>query len=106
MVCPCEECGRKENVIFLGLPLSCLLIGNHEMETTPSAPQTECETQVTLGPEGLARVVITGNLSTRTAVDCWNKLERSLRGANVKRLEVDVRGVDFCGGAGFALLRY
>jgi phospholipid/cholesterol/gamma-HCH transport system permease protein len=76
------------------------------METTPSAPQTACETQVTLGPEGLARVVITGNLSTRTTVDCWNKLEQSLRGANVKRLEVDVRGVDFCGGAGFALLRY
>ena len=76
------------------------------METTPPAPQTAFEAQVTLGPEGLARVVITGNLSTRTAVDCWNKLERSLRGANVKRLEVDVRAVEFCGGAGFALLRY
>jgi phospholipid/cholesterol/gamma-HCH transport system permease protein len=72
----------------------------------PPTAQMECETDVKLGPDGLARVVFKGRLSARTVVDCWNNLERSLRGAGVKRLEVDVSGVDFCGSAGFALLRY
>jgi phospholipid/cholesterol/gamma-HCH transport system permease protein len=39
-------------------------------------------------------------------VDCWNSLELELRSRQIKTLEVDVSGVDFCGGAGFALLRY
>ena len=72
----------------------------------PSATQTECETDVKLGPDGIARVVLKGRLSARTVTDCWDSLERSLNGAQVKALEVDVSGVDFCGGAGFALLRY
>ncbi len=76
------------------------------METRPPAAQTECETEVTLGPEGFAQVAFKGRLSARTVVECWNKLERTLRGAAVKKLEVNVREVDFCGGAGFALLRY
>lgn len=59
-----------------------------------------------LGPDGVARVVLAGRLSARTVVDCWDSLERSLRPARVKTLEVDVSGVDFCGSAGFALLRY
>lgn len=72
----------------------------------PAAPQTEYEAEVKLGPDGLARVVLRGRLSARTVADCWYRLERSLRGARVQALEVDVSGVDFCGGAGFALLRY
>jgi phospholipid/cholesterol/gamma-HCH transport system permease protein len=72
----------------------------------PSATQTECETDVKLGPDGVARVVLRGRLSARTVTDCWDSLERSLNGAQVKALEVDVSGVDFCGSAGFALLRY
>lgn len=72
----------------------------------PPAAHTECEAEVKLGPDGLARVVLAGRLSTRTVPDCWNQLEQSLGAAQVKRLEVDVTGVDFCGGAGFALLRY
>jgi phospholipid/cholesterol/gamma-HCH transport system permease protein len=72
----------------------------------PAATQCEYEAEVKLGPDGLARVTLRGRLSARTVVDCWNSLERGLRGAPVKALEVDVRGVDFCGGAGFALLRY
>jgi phospholipid/cholesterol/gamma-HCH transport system permease protein len=76
------------------------------METLPPPSPTECEADVRLAPGGLALVSFKGRLSARTVVDCWNKLERNLRGAGVKKLEVDVRGVDFCGGAGFALLRY
>jgi phospholipid/cholesterol/gamma-HCH transport system permease protein len=72
----------------------------------PIATQTEWEADVKIGPDGLARVVIKGRLSARTVVDCWNTLERSLRVAGIKTLEVDVSGVNFCGGAGFALLRY
>jgi phospholipid/cholesterol/gamma-HCH transport system permease protein len=66
----------------------------------------ECEADVKLGPDDGAHVVLKGRLSSRTVVDCWDKLERSLRGAKIKSLQVDVSGVDFCGGAGFALLRY
>ncbi|MGD0815373.1 MAG: ABC transporter permease [Verrucomicrobiota bacterium] len=76
------------------------------METPPTCPQSEFEADVQLGPGGIARVVFKGRLSMRTVVDCWNKLETKLRGAEVKELEVDVRGVGFCGGAGYALLRY
>jgi phospholipid/cholesterol/gamma-HCH transport system permease protein len=76
------------------------------MDTLPPTAQMECEADVNLGPNGLARVVLRGRLSARTVVDCWNTLEQRLRGAGVKRLEVDVNGVDFCGSAGFALLRY
>src|ERR1700728_1853226 len=72
----------------------------------PPASPTEFEADVKLGPDGAARVVLRGRLSSRTVVDCWNKLEQSLRSAPVKTLEVDVSGVDFCGGAGYALLRY
>ena len=72
----------------------------------PNPPPTECEVDVQLGPDGLARVVLKGRLSSRTVADCWTRLEQSLRGAAIKTLEVDVSGVDFCGGAGFALLRY
>jgi phospholipid/cholesterol/gamma-HCH transport system permease protein len=72
----------------------------------PPAAQMEYEADVKLGSDGFARVVLKGRLSSRTVVECWDTLEQGLRGARVKTLEVDVSGVDFCGGAGFALLRY
>ncbi len=72
----------------------------------PPPSQTEFEADVKLSPDGAARVVLKGRLSSRTVVECWSSLELSLRNAPVKTLEVDVSGVDFCGGAGFALLRY
>jgi len=70
------------------------------------AVQMECETDLKISENGLAQVVFRGRLSARTVPDCWNTLEQKLRPAGVKTLEVDVSGVDFCGGAGFALLRY
>jgi phospholipid/cholesterol/gamma-HCH transport system permease protein len=71
----------------------------------PAAP-SNFETEVNLAPNGVARVALKGRLSASTVVDCWNKLEKNLSGAVVKTLEVDVSGLDFCGSAGFALLRY
>jgi len=76
------------------------------MDTLPPAMQTDYEADVKFSPDGLARVVLRGRLSALTVVDCWDTLQQNLRGAAVKNLEVDVSGVDFCGGAGFALLRY
>jgi phospholipid/cholesterol/gamma-HCH transport system permease protein len=64
------------------------------------------EIDVKAGPDGLARVVFKGRLSTQSVTDNWDSLAQRLRAAPVKTLEVDVSGVDFCGGAGFALLRY
>jgi phospholipid/cholesterol/gamma-HCH transport system permease protein len=72
----------------------------------PPVAQKEFEADVKLGPNGAARVVLKGRLSSETVVDCWKSLEQGLRGAQVKTLEVDVSGVNFCGGAGFSLLRY
>ncbi|HTA31246.1 MAG TPA: ABC transporter permease [Candidatus Cybelea sp.] len=72
----------------------------------PPAAQPECGAEVKFGPNGLGHVALTGRLSARTVVECWDKLEKNLRGAGLKTLEVDVSGVDFCGSAGFALLRY
>jgi phospholipid/cholesterol/gamma-HCH transport system permease protein len=72
----------------------------------PTLAQTECEADVKVGPDGVARVVLKGRLSARTVVDCWNSLEQALRPAHIKTLQVDVSAVDFCGSAGFALLRY
>lgn len=72
----------------------------------PPATPAEYEADIHVGADGVARVVFKGRLSSRTVADCWPKLEQNLRGAPVKTLEVNVSGVDFCGGAGFALLRY
>jgi phospholipid/cholesterol/gamma-HCH transport system permease protein len=72
----------------------------------PSTAQSEYEADVKTSADGVARVVLKGRLSTRTVVDCWKTLEDELRSRPIKTLQVDVSGVDFCGGAGFALLRY
>ncbi|MGO8699243.1 MAG: ABC transporter permease [Limisphaerales bacterium] len=72
----------------------------------PPAAQTEYEADVTTGADGVTRVALKGRLSARTVADCWKSLEDQLRAGRIKTLEVDVSGVDFCGGAGFALLRY
>jgi phospholipid/cholesterol/gamma-HCH transport system permease protein len=76
------------------------------MNAPPLKSQTECDADVQVSPDGRARVVLKGRLSTRSVADNWDSLEQRLQGAPVKSLEVDVSGVDFCGGAGFALLRY
>ena len=67
---------------------------------------SDCETDVRVGDDGIARVVLKGKLSTRTVGACWSKLEQHLRVPGLKALEVDVSQVSFCGSAGFALLRY
>jgi len=71
-----------------------------------AADQNELETDVQVSPDGYAGVVLRGRLNAQTAVACWNNLERNLRTAKIKTLEVNASGLQFCDGAGFALLRY
>src|SRR5271157_6162660 len=76
---------------------------NNDMNTAAAA---ELETDVEVRPDGYARVTLRGWLNAETTVDCWNQLERDLRGAKISALEVDASGLQLCGGAGLALLRY
>jgi phospholipid/cholesterol/gamma-HCH transport system permease protein len=68
--------------------------------------QNELETDLQVGPTGLARVVLRGQLDARTIPVCWSRLERGLHAAKVETLEVDATGLQFCDGAGLAMLRY
>jgi phospholipid/cholesterol/gamma-HCH transport system permease protein len=75
----------------------------NEMNTTIVA---KLKTDVQVSPDGYARIILNGRLDPQTTVACWNQLEQDLRGAKISTLEVDASGLEFCGGAGLALLRY
>jgi phospholipid/cholesterol/gamma-HCH transport system permease protein len=68
--------------------------------------QNELETSVQIGADGRARVIFRGHLDAQTVPACWNKLALDLRVAKLETLEVDASGLQFCDGAGLALLRY
>jgi len=51
-------------------------------------------------------VVLHGRLDARTTVTCWNLLEQIFRAKKIKQLQVDAGNLQFCDGAGLALLRY
>ena len=71
-----------------------------------SAAENELVTDVHVGMDGRARVVLQGRLNAQTTVACWNILEQRLCAAKLETLEVDASGLQSCDGAGFALLRY
>ena len=68
--------------------------------------QHELTTDIQARPDGCIRVVLCGRLDAQTAVRCWNLLEPKLGAVKIKVLEVDAGGLQFCDGAGLALLRY
>jgi phospholipid/cholesterol/gamma-HCH transport system permease protein len=72
---------------------------------TTSTP-TESPTDVVVTPDGHARVVLRDRLDAATTVVCWNLLNEKLRPAKIKTLEVDASALQFCDGAGLALLHY
>src|SRR5271168_438962 len=72
----------------------------------PSAAENELVTDVQVGVDGRARVILQGRLNAQTTVSCWNILEQRLGAAKLETLEVDASGLRSCDGAGFALLRY
>ena len=59
-----------------------------------------------VSPDGHARVVLHGRLDARTTVTCWNLVEQIFRAKKIKQLQVDAGNLQFCDGAGLALLRY
>jgi len=71
-----------------------------------AAPQNELETDVLVRADGFVRVVLRGRLDAQTVPACWGDLERGLREARIKTLQVDASGLRSCDGAGRALLRY
>jgi phospholipid/cholesterol/gamma-HCH transport system permease protein len=76
------------------------------MNEMTTAVATGLETDVQVGPEGRARVILRGRLDAQTVPACWNQLEQDFRGVKISTLEVDASGLQLCGGAGIALLRY
>ncbi len=68
--------------------------------------ENEIAAVLQFGPPGFARLALRGRLNARTTPTCWNRLEQSLRGARLERLDVDANGLQVCDGAGLALLRY
>jgi phospholipid/cholesterol/gamma-HCH transport system permease protein len=75
-------------------------------KAVPAPPQNGLETDVQIGPEGFARVILRGHLNARTLAACWSHLERGLHVGNIRALEVNASGLQICDGAGLALLRY
>jgi phospholipid/cholesterol/gamma-HCH transport system permease protein len=71
-----------------------------------ASTQNELDTDLHFEASGFARVVFRGHLNARTVATCWNNLERGLRGVKLEKLEVDASNLQFCDGAGLALLRY
>jgi phospholipid/cholesterol/gamma-HCH transport system permease protein len=70
------------------------------------AVQNALATDIQITPDGRARVTLAGRLNAQTVPACWNRLERELFPAKITVLEVDAGGLEFCDGAGLALLRY
>jgi len=71
-----------------------------------AADHKELETDVQISPDGHARVILRSRLDVHAAGACWGLLEKNLRGANIKTLEVDASGLRHCDGGGLALLQY
>jgi len=71
-----------------------------------AADHKELETDVQISPDGHARVILRSRLDVHAAGACWGSLEKNLRGANIKTLEVDASGLRHCDGGGLALLQY
>jgi phospholipid/cholesterol/gamma-HCH transport system permease protein len=70
------------------------------------ANENDLDADLRFEPPGTARVVLRGRLDARTTASCWARLERELRARNPDKVEVDAGGLQFCDGAGLALLRY
>ena len=58
------------------------------------------------GSAGASVLALTGRLDARSVAGLWKELEARLRQAPVSMLEVDAASVDYCDGAGLALLHF
>lgn len=70
------------------------------------AEDDDLKTDLQITPDGHAHVVLEGWLNARSVPDCWKLLEQNLAPAKVTTLDVEVKHLEVCDGAGFSLLRY
>jgi phospholipid/cholesterol/gamma-HCH transport system permease protein len=72
------------------------------------ATLTDSPARFDLRPDkaGDAVLHLSGRLDSRSTGGLWKELEARLRPMSVRKLEVDASGVDYCDGAGLALLHY
>ena len=72
------------------------------LETTPENAAAVAEVRLEAG--GRAVVVLRGRLDSLTAMGPWRLVEQRLHRVAVAALEVDAGGLEYCDGAGMALL--
>jgi phospholipid/cholesterol/gamma-HCH transport system permease protein len=74
------------------------------MPTTRPASSARFELKAD-GP-GVGALTLSGHLDARSTADLWRDLDARLRHSPVSALEVDAAGVEYCDGAGLALLHF
>lgn len=71
---------------------------------TPSSSTARYELQP--GSGGTTTLRLSGRLDAASTAGLWRELDAKLHSAPVATLDVDASGVDYCDGAGIALLHF
>jgi phospholipid/cholesterol/gamma-HCH transport system permease protein len=74
------------------------------MPATPSSSPVRYE--LLPGSGGGATLNLTGRLDADSTAGLWRELDAKFQNSPASNLEVDASGVDYCDGAGFALLHF
>ena len=69
-----------------------------------STPQTSVELRAEGPRENSLKMVFTGQLDAATTGTVWRRAETTVKNAKAKDVVVDASGIDYCDGAGIALL--
>jgi phospholipid/cholesterol/gamma-HCH transport system permease protein len=70
----------------------------------PSPVDLPVRWNLSVQPDGTARLAFTGELDAVSTPVAWPKLESDFAGTKASRLEIDARELSFCDSAGLALL--
>ena len=73
------------------------------MKTTAQAPHVTLTTAED-APGKTLRLVLTGRLDADGTAQVWDKVEKIVAGAHGGTILLDVSGIEYCDGAGLALL--
>lgn len=69
-----------------------------------STPQTSVELRAEGPRENSLKIIFTGQLDAATTGTVWRRAETTVKNAKAKDVVVDASGIDYCDGAGIALL--
>ena len=69
-----------------------------------STPQTSVELRAEGPRENSLKMIFTGQLDAATTGTVWRRAETTVKNAKAKDVVVDASGIDYCDGAGIALL--